>query len=226
MKVVKVLMIVTSHDRLGSTGRPTGLFLSDLSRLYLFFTQRGMKVDIASPRGGKAPIDPISAPDPDAEPYAHLADTTLKLSAIEAGRYSAVVLVGGHGAMFDFPEDPHLHRILGQVDSYGRVVAAISHGQAGLLNAKSGDGSGDYFVTRRRVTGFSNAEQTQVGLTEAMPFSLQDKLLERGARYMCTSSWQEHVVSDYNLVTGQNPASATRLAESVAELAETVASEW
>lgn len=212
---MKILMVVTSHDQLGDSGRKTGLFLSELGHPYEVFKQGGFTVDIASPQGGKAPIDPISADAEDVQQFKQLPENTMKLSDVKTSDYAAAFIVGGHGAMFDLAVDNELHRILREMNEAKRPVAAVCHGQAGLVNARTSQG--EFLIKNRKVTGFSNAEELQVGLSGAMPFSLQDILVERGAQYHSAAPWHEFVVADGNVFTGQNPASARRLAEAVVE---------
>ncbi|UXI69477.1 type 1 glutamine amidotransferase domain-containing protein [Tahibacter amnicola] len=216
---MKILMIVTSHDKLGNTGNATGLFLSELSHPYEVFKKNGIQVDIASPNGGKAPIDPNSLQAEDVQPFKHLADATLKLSAINTDDYAGVFIVGGHGTMYDLPTSKDLQRILIEADSAGKIVASVCHGQAGLINVV--DKNGEYLFKSRKLTAFSNAEESQIGLSGVVPFSLEDELTQRGSNYSCGAPWQEHVVVDQNLVTGQNPASAKRMAEVISKMVET-----
>lgn len=208
---MKALMIVTSHARLGTTGNPTGLFMSELSHPYDVFRQQGIEVDIASPAGGDAPVDPNSLTDDTLKARVSLAEKTRPLAEVRADDYEAVFLVGGHGTMYDLPTSTPLQHLLAQFDASGKVIASVCHGQAGLVNATRNDGS--YLVEGRRLTSFSNAEEGIIGLTDVVPFLLQDRLTERGAHYQSGEAWGEHVVSDGNLITGQNPASATRVAE-------------
>lgn len=208
---MKALMIVTSHAHLGDTGNPTGLFMSELSHPYDVFRQHGIAVDVASPAGGDAPVDPNSLTDESLKARVALAENTRPLAEAKADDYDAVFLVGGHGTMYDLPDDTRLQRLLADFDASGKVIASVCHGQAGLVNAKRSDGT--YLVEGRRLTSFSNAEEGIIGLAGVVPFLLQDKLAERGADYRSGDAWGEHVVTDGNLVTGQNPASAARVAE-------------
>lgn len=213
---MKALMIVTSHARLGNTGNATGLFLSELSHPYDVFQEQGYQVDVASPAGGDAPVDPNSLGDEAIKARVSLAANTLRLADVNVAEYDAVYLVGGHGTMFDLPGNSHLQQLLSDADANGKVIAAVCHGQSGLVNVRRADGS--YLLDGRRVTSFSNEEEGIVGLTGVVPFLLQDKLVERGADYRSGPAWGEHVVSDGRLVTGQNPASAAGVAQAVCQL--------
>lgn len=213
---MKALMIVTSHARLGETGNPTGLFMSELSHPHDVFRDSGFTVDVASPAGGDAPVDPNSLTDDSLKSRVSLARDTRALTEVRADDYDVLFLVGGHGTMYDLPDNDELQRLLTRFDADDKVIASVCHGQAGLVNAKRTDGR--YLVAGRDLTAFSNAEEDVIGLTGVVPFPLQDRLVERGARYQSGEPWAEHVVTDGNLVTGQNPASAGRVAERVCSL--------
>ena len=213
----KVLMIVTSHDQLGATGTRTGFWLEELAAPYLEFVRAGAEVDIASPKGGKAPADPKSDTEPSAVVRAFRADAravakleaTLRLGDVKEV-YDAYFVVGGHGVMWDLAEDAAAQALLGRAFDAGRVVAAVCHGPAALVNVTLADGSS--IVAGRRVAGFSNEEEGAVKLTEIVPFSLETRLTERGGRYEKGPMWSSFVVRDGRLVTGQNPASSTAVA--------------
>jgi putative intracellular protease/amidase len=211
----KVLLVVTSHDRLGNTGTPTGLYLPELVHPHEMLTSSGFEVDVASPRGGTAPIDPKSVTS-EVERYAHLAEGTLALSDVEVGNYEAIVVIGGHGVMFDLPEDRHLQRVLSQAVTLGKVVGAVCHGPAALTSLKAPNG--EPLVAGKRMTAFSNDEEEAIGKADEMPFPLETTLKRQGALYSKAQMWEAHVVVDGQLVTGQNPASARPLAETIVKL--------
>jgi putative intracellular protease/amidase len=219
----KILMIVTSHDRLGSTDAKTGFWLEELAAPYLEFTRAGAQVDIASPRGGKPPADPKSESQPtpavsafqaDAAAVAKL-DASLRLGEVKAD-YDAYFVVGGHGVMWDLADNPSLASLLARAYEGGKVVAAVCHGPAALVNVRLP--SGEALVAKRRVTGFTNAEEDAVGLSGVVPFALETALRERGGKYASGPQWQPFAVTDERLVTGQNPASSALAAQHVLKL--------
>lgn len=212
-----ILMIVTSHAELGTTGTKTGFWLEELAAPYYDLTSAGFDVTIASPKGGKPPADPKSESSEAAPVKRFLADpkamalleTTRRLADVREG-FDAYFVVGGHGVMWDLAEDPDLVRLLGAAHDEGRVVAAVCHGPAAF--AKLGK-----VVNGRRVTGFSNEEEDAVGLTPIVPFALETKLLELGGKYERGPKWGAFAVRDGNVVTGQNPASSSKVAKLVVE---------
>ncbi|MEO5958680.1 MAG: type 1 glutamine amidotransferase domain-containing protein, partial [Opitutaceae bacterium] len=193
---------------------------------YYAFTDKGYAVDIASPLGGAAPVDPgsLTAADDtgsaaarfqaDGAAQALIASTTA-LAAVDPASYAAVFVAGGHGAMWDLPEDLDLARAISSVDARGGVVAAVCHGPAGLVSARRGDGSA--VVAGRRVAVFTDAEESAAGLTEVVPFLLESRFRELGAVVVPAPLWADNAVRDGNLVTGQNPASAGSAAALVLE---------
>jgi len=215
-------MVVTSHATMGETGKPTGLWLEELAVPYQRFVEAGADVTVASIHGGKVPVDPRSRPPtgPEARVVERfLADPTaartlvhsLPLEALDATRFDAVFLAGGHGTMFDFSVSTALANALSRAWRAGRVVAAVCHGPAGLVGAVDSDGQP--VVAWRRVTAFSNAEEEAVGLTKAVPFLLQKKLESLGAKIETGPSFEPFAIADGRLVTGQNPASARKTAD-------------
>lgn len=213
MTASRILIIVTSHAELGSTGKKTGFWLEELAVPYRELSRAGAKIDIASPLGGKPPADPSSMNNPTGDVAEFLADAeamrklddTLRLDQV-TGKYDAVFVAGGHGAVFDLASSSLVADILSRTYEGGGVVAAVCHGPAALVNARKGDGSP--LVAGHRVTGFSNEEEQAVGLTEIVPFLLESRLSELGGRYENAAKWQPFAVRDGQLVTGQNPASS------------------
>ena len=218
MTASRILIIVTSHAELGSTGTKTGFWLEELAVPYRELTRAGAQVDIASPLGGKPPADPSSMSNPKGEVAEFLADAeamrklddTLRLDQV-TGKYDAVFVAGGHGAVFDLASSPVVADVLSRTYASGGVVAAVCHGPGALVNARKSDGSP--LVAGHRVTGFSNEEEQAVGLTEVVPFLLESKLVELGGRYEHADKWQSFAVRDGLLVTGQNPASSRAAAQ-------------
>lgn len=221
----RALVVLTSHDELGDTGRTTGYYLPEVAHPWRVFTDAGLTVDLVSVGGGEPPVDGVDRDDPvqrdflaDAAMTAALA-TTPTPAEIDPSRYDVVLYAGGHGVMWDFPGNSSLATIGRRVYEAGGVVAAVCHGPAGLVDLTLGDGS--YLVAGRRVAAFTNAEEAAVGLTEVVPFLLADRLVERGAEHVPAPEFQAHVVVDGRLVTGQNPASATGVAEAIVTILET-----
>jgi putative intracellular protease/amidase len=212
MATQRVLFVLTSHDTLGSTGKETGFYLPEVTHPYEAFEQAGIDVEFVSPKGGKAPMIGIDLQDPlnkaFLEDSAKLAkvENTLTPAEIEPSRYDAIFFAGGHGTMWDFPDDERLARIAAAIYEQGGVVGAVCHGLAGLVNVKLSDGS--YLVAERTVAGFTNEEEAAVGLSDVVPFLLASKLSDRGATHTKADNFQTHVVVSDRLVTGQNPASA------------------
>jgi putative intracellular protease/amidase len=215
-----VLMIVTSHDRLGESGKPTGFWLEELAAPYAVFRDAGLRIDLASPGGGRPPADPKSESG-EAEPVRRfLADreamarleSTRRLADVEE-RYDAYFVVGGHGVMWDLAGSPEAAALLGRAHDAGKVVAAVCHGPAALVGVL--DAKGEPIVRGRRVAAFSNEEEDAVGLTGIVPFALETRLRELGARYERGPKWAAFAVRDGKLVTGQNPQSSADTAREV-----------
>jgi putative intracellular protease/amidase len=225
MSTKKALIVVTSHDRLGGTGKPTGYYLPEVTHPYYALRDAGIDVDLASPKGGAAPMDPSSEDRKDPA-NARFLDTaadrdklerTTRLADVDPAAYGAILFAGGHGTMWDFREDRDVQRLAAAIHEKGGVVAAVCHGPAALVDVRLS--SGEFLVAGKRVTGFSNAEEEAAQLTQVVPFLLESALVERGGRYEKAGDlWQEHVVSDGRVVTGQNPASAAGVGRAVAQL--------
>ncbi|MFE8595572.1 type 1 glutamine amidotransferase domain-containing protein [Archangium violaceum] len=220
MKVLKILLIVTSHEQMGTTGERTGFWMEELAAPYAEFSAAGAQVDIASPLGGKAPADPRSLGEQSEVVRTFLADSaavkkmenTLVLEKVK-GTYDAYFVVGGHGVMWDLAAYAPLHRLLGTEWERGAVVAAVCHGPAALVGVK--DKAGKPLVAGRRVAGFSNEEETAAKLDKVVPFALETRLKELGGSYERGPLWKSFAVRDGRLVTGQNPASSVAVAREV-----------
>ena len=212
-----VLIVLTSHAQMGDTGKPTGFFLGELTHPLEVFEKAGLPVELASIQGGEPPVDGLDLNDEINARYwsnpafrAKLSDTK-KLSGLDPADYSAVFFAGGHGTMWDFPDDPDVQRFARDLYEKGLPVGAVCHGPAALANVKLSDGR--YLVDGKDVSAFTNAEEEKVGLTKVVPFLLATKLEERGAKHLPAPDFQEQVVTSGNLVTGQNPASAAGVAD-------------
>ncbi len=221
----KVLMVLTSHDRLGDTGRKTGFWLEEFAAPYYVLRDAGVDITLASPKGGQPPVDPKSD-EPDAQtpamkrfrsdPAAQSAlANTVKLSSISGDDYDAVFFPGGHGPLWDLVEDRHSVGLIERIYAAGKPVAAVCHGPAVLRDAKGPDGAP--LVKGKKVTGFANTEEAAVGLTDIVPFLVEDALKANGARYSKAEDWASYAVADGNLITGQNPASSEASAKALLE---------
>jgi putative intracellular protease/amidase len=219
-----ILVVVTSNDRFGDTGRKTGYYLPEVSHPLARFQKAGYLVDFMSPRGGHAPMDPTSEDRTDADNAALLADAatldklahTLTPDQVKPETYDAVFFAGGMGTMWDFAQDERLGALAAALYERGKIVAAVCHGPAALLSARLAGGR--YLVEGRAVAAFSNAEETAAGHDGAIPYHLETVLVERGAKYESAPLWQKKVVVSDRLVTGQNPASAAGVADAVVSL--------
>jgi putative intracellular protease/amidase len=220
---MNILMVLTSHDQLGDTGRKTGFWLEEFAAPYYVFKDAGANVTLASPKGGQPPIDPKSdAPDgqtpatrrfkEDSAAQAALA-STLRLADIRAGDYDAVFYPGGHGPLWDLAEDAVSIALIEGVHASGRPIALVCHAPGALRHAKARNGGP--LVQGKSVTGFTNTEEAAVGLTQVVPFLVEDMLRQNGGVYSKTEDWLPYVVVDGNLITGQNPASSEAGARAV-----------
>lgn len=220
---MKILMVLTSHDRLGETGKKTGFWLEEFAAPYYVFRDAGAEITLASPQGGQPPLDPKSD-EPDAQTEAtrrFKQDTaaqaalsaTQKLSGIAAEDYDAVFYPGGHGPLWDLAEDRHSVALIEKMHAAGKPVAAVCHAPGALRHVKAADGTP--LVQGKQVTGFTNTEEEAVGLTDIVPFLVEDALKKNGGHYTKGGDWQSYVLTDGNLITGQNPASSEEAARAV-----------
>lgn len=223
---MNILMVLTSHDRLGDTGRKTGFWLEEFAAPYYVFKDAGANVTLASPQGGQPPLDPASD-DPDTMTPAidrfrqdqaaqDALANTIKLSEVSAEDYDAVFYPGGHGPLWDLANDPNSIAIIEALYAAGKPIAAVCHAPAVLRNAKAPDGAP--LVRDKAVAGFTNTEEAAVGLKDVVPFLVEDALKAGGGRYSKVEDWQPYAVCDGNLITGQNPASSAAAAEAVLQL--------
>jgi putative intracellular protease/amidase len=224
---MRVLMVLTSHDKLGDTGQKTGVWLEELAAPYYVFKDQGAQITLASPRGGATPLDPNSeAPDSqtdatrrfeaDAEALAAAANT-VKLDSIDAGDYDILFYPGGHGPLWDLAEDARSISLIETFHRAGKPVSLVCHAPAALRHTQTA--SGEPLVKGKQVTGFSNSEEAAVQLTDVVPFLLEDMLAQNGGLYSKADDWAVHIAVDGNLVTGQNPASSNAAAQAALDLA-------
>ncbi len=220
----KVLIVVTSHAQMGETDEQTGFWLTELTHPYYELTEAGIEVDIASIKGGPAPIDPRSINVEEKDTQVFLNDTalmakvytTLPLAKLNANDYDAILFSGGHGTMWDFTENQHISSMSQTIYQNGGIVSALCHGPAALLNIKSKDGQ--YLISGVKVTGFTNQEEAMVKLDGIVPYLLESELKKRGTKFESGPAWQPKVVVDKRIVTGQNPQSAQLLGETLVKL--------
>ncbi|WP_157871054.1 type 1 glutamine amidotransferase domain-containing protein [Gluconacetobacter diazotrophicus] len=223
---MNILMIATSADKLGQSGHATGVWLEELTTPFYAFRDGGGEVTLASIEGGAIPIDTRSVKEAGqneasverylSDPaFRHRVADTPKFTNIDLSGFDAVFLPGGHGTMTDYPENSALARLIEQFDRSGRIVSAVCHGPAGLLSARKADGTP--FVAGRRVSAFADSEERAVGLEHTVPFLLEDRLRASGALYERGPDFTSFAIQDGNLLTGQNPASAARVANLVME---------
>jgi len=219
----KILMVLTSHDQLGSTGAKTGFWLEEFAAPYYVFKDAGVEITLASPQGGQPPLDPKSdEPDfqtdatrrfkADAAAQARLASTH-KLGTMSGRDFDAVFYPGGHGPLWDLAEDASSIALIENMLTAGKPIAAVCHAPAVLRHPKAADGKS--VVHGKSVTGFTNTEEAAVGLTDVVPFLVEDMLIKNGGKYAKGEDWQPFVQTDGLLITGQNPASSAPAAKAL-----------
>lgn len=223
---MKLLMVLTSHDKLGDTGHKTGFWLEEFVAPYYVFLDAGITVVLASPLGGQPPLDPVSD-----EPDAQTRDTerfrsdlvaqqalahTQRLDTVDASEFDAVFYPGGHGPLWDLAESADSIQLIETLFANGKPVGAVCHAPGVLRHTKKPDGTP--IVAGKRVTGFTNSEEAAVGLTNVVPFLVEDELKKLGGQFEHTDNWGVYVLTDGHLVTGQNPASSAAAAEELLKL--------
>jgi len=216
---MKILMVLTSHDQLGNTGRKTGFWLEEFAAPYFVFRDAGVELTLASPKGGQPPIDPKSdLPENQTHAMARFKQDkraqkelsqTVKLADVKAEDYDAVFYPGGHGPMWDLAEDPNSIALLESFYNAGKPIALVCHSPGVLRHVTY---KGEPLVKGKRVTGFTNGEEEEVQLTKVVPFLVEDQLLRLGAIFEKQKNWQPFSIIDGRLITGQNPASSTSAA--------------
>lgn len=225
----KILIIGTSHDKMGDTNEKTGVYLEELSTPYYAFVVAGYGVDIASIKGGKIPLTPSSDKGQDKNPESvnrffmdkeamKKLQNSMSIDDVNISNYVSIYLPGGHGTMWDFPNNPKLAKIINDTLETDKVVASICHGPAALVGVK--DKEGTPIVKGKKVCCFTNEEEEAAELTKIVPFLLQSKLEELGADFKKANKFKSHAMADGNLITGQNPASIDKLVELVLKALE------
>ena len=213
---MKILMVITSHDKLGDTGRKTGFWLEELAAPFYIFKDSGAEIVLASPKGGQPPLDPKSNEpnfqtelthrfEADEDAKAQLS-STLRLDTVKAEDYDTVFYPGGHGPMWDLAEDQNSINLIEAFLEAGKTVALVCHAPGALRHVKTPDGKP--LVQGKKVTGFTNTEEEAVGLTKVVPFLVEDELKAKGGIFSKADDWQPYVLTDGQLITGQNPASS------------------
>lgn len=226
---MNILMVLTSHDTLGNTGQKTGFWLEEFAAPYYIFKDAGAKITLASPAGGQPPLDPKSDEPSfrteaterfkgDAEATAQLA-RTVRLDSVDPTDFDTVFYPGGHGPLWDLAEDKVSISLIEDFLRADKPVALVCHAPGVLRHVKSADGAP--FVQGRRVTGFTNSEEAGVGLTDVVPFLVEDELARLGGDFSKTEDWGVHTVTDGQLITGQNPASSAATAEQLLSVLRT-----
>jgi len=213
----RILIATTSHAQKGTTGQPTGAYLGEVAQPYEVFQRAGYSVELASVRGGPIPLDGVAEAGDRGRSFLaeHRAalEGSLPAAEVVSSRYDAIFFAGGHGAMWDLPDDAAFQRVAAAIYERGGVVAAVCHGPAALVNVRLTDGR--FLVDGKHVSAFTNDEERAVKLDAVVPFMLADRLRARGATHEPAPNWQPKVVISERLVTGQNPASAVGVAEGV-----------
>ncbi|WP_248914142.1 type 1 glutamine amidotransferase domain-containing protein [Pseudomonas moorei] len=220
---MKILMVLTSHDQLGNTGKKTGFWLEEFAAPYFAFKDAGAQLTLASPKGGQPPLDPKSD-EPDAQTEAterfrkdaaaqSALASTVVLSSVKADDYDAIFYPGGHGPLWDLAEDKHSIALIEAFYKAGKPVAAVCHAPGVLRHAKGADGQP--LVKGKKVTGFTNSEEEAVQLTHVVPFLVEDELKAKGGIFSRGPDWASYVLTDGLLLTGQNPASSQAAAEAL-----------
>ncbi|XP_068747913.1 uncharacterized protein [Montipora capricornis] len=231
--MVAILMVLTNHEDMGNTGKKTGWYLPEMAHPYHEFKKAGFDLTLVSPKGGKAPLDPSSLEafknDPVCKEFLENKDAmegvenTIDINSVDPAKFDAVFVVGGHGPMFDLPDNDKVNEAVAAIYEKGGIAAAVCHGPAGIVNTKLS--SGEYLVKGHEVTCFTNKEEEIIKLVDAMPFLLETKLVEHGAVFKkAKEPWQANVCVSKKegctgqVATGQNPNSATPLAEAIVKL--------
>src|SRR3954454_17190958 len=222
---MKILMVLTSHDQLGNTGRKTGFWLEEFAAPYFVFRDAGVQLTLASPKGGQPPIDPKSdlvenqtdamarfKKDADAQ---EALSKTIKLADAKSENYDTIFYVGGHGPMWDLVDNPDSIALIESFYNSGKPVSAVCHSPAVFHKVTY---KGEPLVKGKRVTGFTNGEEEAVGLTHVVPFLVEDELKRIGGLYEKAADWAPFAIVDGRVVTGQNPASSTAAAKAIIEL--------
>lgn len=222
------LIVVTSHGQKGNTGEKTGWYLAEVTHIYYPLIEAGFQVDLASPKGGAAPMDESSRDRTDPDNARFLDDkelmsqmhNTIPMERIDSKKYTIIHFAGGHGTMWDFPNNKDIQRVVCEIYEQSGIVAAICHGPAALVNVTLSNG--EYLVKGKDLSAFTDAEEAYVKMTHIVPFLLESTLRDRGAIMHSADIWNDRVVVSGHLITGQNPQSARSLGKGIVALAKTI----
>lgn len=220
----KALFVVTSCNVKGETGIPTGFNLSEVTHPLEKLENAGIQVEFASPKGGEAPLDgledlvndPVNLKYWNSSTFRHTIANTKKISEVNASDYVAIFFAGGHGTMWDFPNDETIQKLIKDIYETGGIVSAVCHGPAALVNAKLSKGK--YLIEGKKVAAFTNEEEETVKSTGIVPFLLETGLVKNGALHQHAPAWSDNSIEDDRLITGQNPQSAASLGEKLAQI--------
>ena len=222
---MKILFVLTSHDQLGDTGKKTGFWIEEFAGPYYTLLDKGAEITLATPKGGKAPIDPSSDTEDAStedtkrfksdESAQHLINNTHKLAEMNPSDFDAVFYPGGHGPLWDLANDAESITLIETFYAQNKPVSFVCHAPAALKSVKTQNG--EYLVKGKNVTGFTNSEEEAVNLVDVVPFLVEDMLQENGGIYSKKEDWAEHAIQDGLLITGQNPASSKLVAEKLFE---------
>ena len=207
-----VLIILTSHGQLDAE-HPTGLWLEEFSAAYEVFSSEGIEMTLASPKGGKIPVDPSSLGKDTDNRYLNMLNDTQPVAKLDFSEFAAVYFPGGHGTMFDLPTDPGVKQAVEYFSSHQKIIASVCHGVAALVAAR--DENNQPIVKNKKITSFTNQEEHAAGLEKKVPFLLETRLSELGAQFIGKPNWSEHVVIDGLLISGQNPQSTQATAKAL-----------
>ncbi|HLW57612.1 MAG TPA: type 1 glutamine amidotransferase domain-containing protein [Bacteriovoracaceae bacterium] len=223
----KALIVVTSNSNLGNTNQKTGWFLSEVSHVYWPLHKAGFEITFASPVGGDAPMEESSLKIDDAENKLFVDKynisnslKTISVKEVNPQEFSIIYFAGGHGTMWDFPGNVDINKVTSEIYENGGIVAAVCHGPSALTDVKLSDGS--YLVEGKRINSFTNAEEKEVEKDDIVPFLLETRLKERGAIFVEGEKWENKVVVDGRIITGQNPQSAASLGEAIVRVANQI----
>ncbi|MET4705846.1 type 1 glutamine amidotransferase domain-containing protein [Frigoribacterium sp. UYMn621] len=215
----RILIVLSSHDQLGSTGRATGWYLPEAAHPWKIFTEANIDIEFVSPKGGRNRMDGVDLEDAiQAEFLTTFGDTgpdTHRPDQVDPSQFDAVLYVGGHGTMWDFANNTALAGIARDIYEADGIVSAVCHGPAGLVNITLSDGT--YLVAGKQLAAFTNDEEAAVGLTDVVPFLLADALTGHGAQHIPAANFAANTIVDGRLITGQNPASAVGVAEAIVQ---------
>lgn len=215
----KILFVVTSHDKLGDTGQATGYYMGEVSHPWAVLVDAGYEIDFVSPKGGNPPYYGVNNEDTIDQrfladkKYQERIQNTMVPTEVNTADYAAILYAGGHGTMWDFSDNEELAAIAQKIYENGGIVSAVCHGPSGLVNIKLSDGK--YLVEGKKINAFTNEEEKAVQLDHVVPFSLESKLIERGAIFEKSGMWETHVNVDQRVVTRQNPQSAHKVGETI-----------